>query len=144
MERCKLNDKDTFLLLEPTSPYRLHKDFNDLVDLYFKNNFKKIVSVQEAISSNYRFQFFKEKNSTLKAINNSDSINGLRRQDIKKTYFLDGSFYMSSVGAFKNNPGFIDKSTGCFESNFFSSFEIDCLNDLQLLESIFFQILIHF
>ena len=136
-KRCQLNDKDIFLLLEPTSPFRLHNDFNDLVAKYIKYNFKKMVSVQEAISSSHRFQFFQNENATLTHINGSSYPNNLRRQDVQSSFYPDGSFYLSTVAAFRNNPGFYEESTGSFVNNFFSSFEIDCLDDLKLMEAIF-------
>ena len=137
IDKCKLNKDDTIILLEPTSPYRLHKDLQKIVEIFFSNKFSKIVSVQEAISSSYKFQFFQNNNLTLRSLDYLEMPNDIRRQDIKKTFFLDGSFYMSYISEFKKEPGFLGNNTGSFLNNYFSSFEIDCMDDLILMEAIF-------
>ena len=137
VKRCKLNPNDVFVLLEPTSPYRKHKSFEQFTELFEKNKFRKIVSVQENITSSYRFQFFRNKKTTLNPIISSDYVNDLRRQDIEKSFCLDGSFYMSYISDFINNPGFLEKDTGSFINDYFSSFEIDSEEDLKLMEAIF-------
>lgn len=137
IKRCSLNTNDLFVLLEPTSPYRLHKSFEKCKEIFDKNKLRKIVSVQENISSSYRFQFFRKEDTTLDPIVLSNYANDIRRQDIEKSFCLDGSFYMSYVSDFLKKPGFLDKQTGSFLNNYFSSFEIDSDEDLRLMEAIF-------
>ena len=137
IKRCSLNSNDVFVLLEPTSPYRLHKSFKQIIEIFEKNNLRKIVSVQENISSSFRFQFFRNKDTTLSPLISSNNANDLRRQDIEKTFCLDGSFYMSYISDFIRNPGFLGNDTGSYLNNYFSSFEIDSEDDLKLMEAIF-------
>ena len=137
VKRCKLNPNDVFVLLEPTSPYRKHKSFEQFTELFEKNKFRKIVSVQENITSSFRFQFFRNKDTSLIPVFNSNSANNVRRQDIKKSFILDGSFYMSYIADYLNYPVFIEKDTGSFINDYFSSFEIDSEEDLKLMEAIF-------
>tara|TARA_B100001989_G_C24551861_1_gene475892 strand:+ start:35043 stop:35792 length:750 start_codon:yes stop_codon:yes gene_type:complete len=139
IEKCDLKDQDIILLLEPTSPYRTIEDFHKGLNLLKKNNCKKVVSVSQAISSSFRFQFMRSNDAAGSLLNLefNNCPNDMRRQEIIKTYFLDGSFYFSNVKAFKDNHGFIGESTGTFETNYFSTFEIDTYNDFKLLESLF-------
>ncbi len=137
IKRCELNYSDSFVLLEPTSPYRLHKSFKQFTDIFKKNNLRKIVSIQENISSSFRFQYFRNKKTTLNPVISSNYANDLRRQDIEKSFCLDGSFYMSNISDFINYPGFLEKDTGSFINDYFSSFEIDSEEDLKLMEAIF-------
>ncbi len=137
INKCNLDKKDLFVLLEPTSPFRLHRTFEKLLKYFDKNKFKKIVSVQECVSTSYRFQFFINDTGELVPLNRSNLPNDLRRQDIKKTFYLDGSFYLSYISEFVNYPGFYGEGTGSFINDYFSSFEIDSLEDLQLMQSIF-------
>ena len=103
------------------------------------NNLKKVVSISEAISSGYRFQFFQSnsKNKQIFPIAKEGFPTDLRRQDVKKTYFIDGSFYTSFASDFLNKPGFMEEGTGSIIGNLFSSFEIDSEDDLKLMEAIF-------
>ncbi len=137
INRCSLKPNDVFLLLEPTSPYRLHKSFKQCIEIFETNNLRKIVSVQENISTSFRFQFFRDIDTTMRPVISSDYPNNVRRQDIEKSFCLDGSFYMSYVSDFLNHPGFLDRETGSFINNYFSSFEIDSEEDLRLMQSIF-------
>ena len=137
IKKCKLNPNNIFVLLEPTSPFRLHKSFEKLTEVFQENNLRKIVSVQESISSSFRFQFYRNNDTTLNSINLTNPVNNVRRQDIKKSFFLDGSFYMSYISDFLKYPGFIEKKTGSYINDYFSSFEIDSEEDLKLMESIF-------
>lgn len=139
IEKCNLLDDDLILLLEPTSPYRVFSDLKKGLKLFEETECEKAVSVTEAVSSSYRFQFMRSSGLTKKLVNLKFNKfpNNIRRQDIKRTFFLDGSFYFSFVGSFKKENGFLGENTGSFRSNYFSNFEIDSYDDLQLLESIF-------
>ena len=137
INKCELDKNDLIVLLEPTSPYRLMKSFEKCLDILKTNNYKKLVSIQEAVSNSYRFQFFKNSEGSLININNSNLPNDVRRQDIKKTFYLDGSFYFSKISSFIESPGFLELNTYGFINDFFSGFEIDNIQDLNLMEAIF-------
>ena len=137
IKRCALSTNDVFVLLEPTSPYWLHKSFEKCKEVFDKNKLRKIVSIQENISSSFRFQFFRNEDTTLEPVFSSNYANDIRRQDIEKSFCLDGSFYMSYISDFLKNPGFLEKKTGSFKNNYFSSFEIDSEDDLRLMQAIF-------
>ena len=137
--RCSLRREDKILLLEPTSPYRTSATFAGLMELFESPKCRKAVSVSEAVSSSHVFQYNVDfgQYPLLRKIDTKTEANGLRRQDIAPAYYLDGSFYISRIGDFMDRPGFLDDSTVAFVSDYFSSFEIDCENDLQLMRGIF-------
>jgi len=139
IKRSSIDSVDDILLLEPTSPYRTSFTFENLIKLYRQTKSKKAVSVTEAVSSSHVFQYSIdfETRPVLKNVNNCIDSNGVRRQDIKKSYYLDGSFYMSKVSAFIEDPAFVSRDTVAVLSDYFSSFEIDCENDLKLMRAIF-------
>jgi len=139
IRRCSLDGSDKILLLEPTSPYRTQSSFDQLLRLFERGECRKAVSVSEAVSSSFVFQYNVDFNgkSLMVPVAGLVDANGLRRQDIQKAYYLDGTFYMSYVDSFVANPGFIDSSTNAVLSDYFSSFEIDCENDFSLMEAIF-------
>ena len=139
IDRCSLDKSDKILLLEPTSPYRTRSSLLKLLSLFDYPECKKAVSVTEAISASYLFQYSIDFDAypVLRRICDSVDANGLRRQDIGKSYYLDGSFYISYVGAFLDEPRFLGSNTLAVLSDYFSSFEIDCENDLKLMKAIF-------
>ena len=61
-----------------------------------------------------------------------------RRQEIKmKTFFLDGSLYLSKIESFLKNKGFISKNTYGFLMPKIKSFEIDDKIDFHIVKNIF-------
>lgn len=139
INRCNLDSSDRLILLEPTSPYRSQEDFDNLVSLLEVAHAQKVMSVSEAVSSSYAFQYFlgSEGEPPLIPVLNGDKYSAPRRQDISTSFFLDGTFYASRVDAFVDNPTFLDPSTSPLPVNKLSTFEIDSLTDLQLYRAIF-------
>ena len=143
IHQCKLTEDEIILLLEPTSPYRLFSDLDSLQELYSSySKCNKVVSVTQAISSSYQFQYLRDagRGGLLGSLASSFEGKYLRRQDIDSTFFLDGTFYSSRVSSFISNPSFVDDQTLSIESSYFSAFEIDLINDLLLYEAIFSQV----
>ena len=139
IQRCSLDRDNKIILLEPTSPYRTKATFCKALSLFDYPECKKVVSVSEAVSTSHIFQHHIDFNSypTMQSILDDANINGLRRQDVRKAYYLDGSFYISYVHAFLDEPGFLACNTLAVLNDYFSSFEIDCLDDLSLMRAIF-------
>jgi len=138
IERCSLDDQDIIVLLEPTSPYRIAEDFELILGLLKSGYSRKAVSVSIAKSEAYPFQLERSSTNagTLSSITGLKIPNDLRRQDVKSTCFLDGTFYLSFVHDFVAQPGFLDSNTGSIVSNDLCRFEIDEPSDIVLCEMI--------
>ena len=96
------------------------------------------MSVSESVSSSYVFQYFRSENEkTLSPVLTGGSFVSVRRQEIPSTYYLDGSFYASTVDAFLQKPGFLDATTKTVVSNPLSSLEVDSKFDLEMYRAIF-------
>lgn len=138
IERCSLDNSDIIVLLEPTSPYRDLIDFKTLHALFLSNSTKKVMSVSESVCASYVYQYFRsETETTLSPVLTGSSFVSMRRQDISTSFYLDGSFYASTVEAFLQNPGFLDEDTKTIVSNPLSSLEVDSKIDLELYRAIF-------
>ena len=139
IKNCQLRSTDNIILLEPTSPYRTKSDFEKLVSLIEYNQVKKVMSVSEAISSSYEFQYFLDLKGKAKMVPvlDKDKYSTSRRQDISTSYFLDGTFYASRVDSFIDNPTFLDSNTFPLIVNQLCQYEIDSLLDLKLYQAIF-------
>ena len=89
---------DYVMLLQPTSPFREKKDFENIIKLMHQET-EMVVSVKECKDSPY-FNQFKENNSHhLVPIVEAPTIT--RRQDVPKTYAYNGAFYLFKVASFK-------------------------------------------
>lgn len=139
INRCALLESDVLVLLEPTSPYRDFDDLAKLISVLSLERSKKVMSVSEAVSTSYKFQYLRgnEPQGLLKAINSDEDFAPIRRQEIPSTYYLDGSFYASTVSEFMIDPCFLGHETMSFVSNQLSSFEVDSRFDLELYRAIF-------
>ena len=140
IKQCNLPDNDVFFLLEPTSPYRLISDLYKAIALYKEPDTKKVISVTEAGSASYFFQYLRKNGSSgghLKSIQEDGTMNIVRRQETTPTFYLDGTFYADEVASFKSNPTFLHTTTKSVVTEFLSSFEIDTPEDLELYRAIF-------
>ena len=138
IKRCGLANSDVIVLLEPTSPYRDLGDFMSVHSLFLSDSAEKVMSVSESVSSSYVFQYFRSENEkTLSPVLTGGSFVSVRRQEIPSTYYLDGSFYASTVDAFLQKPGFLDATTKTVVSNPLSSLEVDSKFDLEMYRAIF-------
>ena len=129
--------KHTFkfvFVLEPTSPLT---DFNDIINVYkilsSNLNITSVVSVQQNTKYHPNFNLELKKNKMIKPI--KKNIN-LRRQDISKLYYLDGSIYASQISSLKKYNSFIQSNTKPYFASLHKSFEIDDQFDFNLAELI--------
>ncbi len=94
----KVDRTKAILLLQPTTPYRNLKFFENAIKKFFKNTSKNYVSV----SLQHR-----QKESDLKFLFKQKILKGLR----KKKYVLNGSMYLISSKEFKKKKKFVTSSS---------------------------------
>ena len=135
--RCKLDEEQNMLLLEPTSPYRTNEDMELIANQLKLTRTNKCVSVSVAKSDHYSFQYHRNKIGGLKNIQPSKNTNNVRRQEVDDTYYLNGTFYTSNIGKYIENPEFVDESTQSVITSYLSGLEIDTLEDFKLMKAIF-------
>lgn len=127
---------DYVLCLEPTSPLTSSNDIDNAIKILSKNYSKanSIVSVSYCSSQHPEYLFNIKNNNLLKRY--LDKKKYLRRQDLKKCYFLDGSLYLSKVNSLLSNNSFITKKTMAFIVPKYKSYEIDDRIDLLIYKSL--------
>lgn len=127
---------DYIILLEPTSPLTETTDiesaFKDLQDNL--NQADSIVGVVEHDSTHPEFSIEKI-GRLIKPYNKKGFSDVKRRQEIDNIYFLDGSFYISTLQSIRNNQSFYHHRTMGFEMPKCKSFEIDDIVDFFCVES---------
>ena len=80
---------EKIMLLQPTSPFRINKDFEQINELYSKNNVDMVVSVKKSKESPYFTLFEEDENKRLKKIINSSTYT--TRQECPPVYVFNGS-----------------------------------------------------
>ena len=86
------------MLLQPTSPFRIKKDFEQINELYNKNNVDMVVSVKKSKESPYFTLFEEDENNQLKKIINTSKFT--TRQECPPVYVYNGSMYLVNVQRF--------------------------------------------
>jgi CMP-N,N'-diacetyllegionaminic acid synthase len=97
----KANGKlfDCVLLLQPTSPFRIKEDFENLMALY-DDTIDMVVSVKITHENPY-FNLFEE--NEFGFLNKSKIGTFVRRQDCPLVYAFNGSFYLINVKSMQTN-----------------------------------------
>ena len=137
----KLNEKkekyDYVILLEPTSPFTSTIDIdNALRKLINKKNFNSLVSITENITGHPNFNFLINKKQQIKPYQ-GNKYNSIRRQDLNKLYFLDGSLYVSKTKKLLQNKNFLSNKSLGLTMPKYKSFEIDDYLDLLISRTIY-------
>jgi N-acylneuraminate cytidylyltransferase/CMP-N,N'-diacetyllegionaminic acid synthase len=123
---------DIIVLLQPTSPLRNHSDIENCIELLKKNNADAVVSVCEnehhplwsnELPSDGSMKFFLR-----------EEVKGKNRQQLPKSYRLNGAVYVSKVSSFLKHKGFIHEGTYAFVMPQDRSVDIDTEIDFKLAE----------
>ncbi len=125
---------ENIIMLQPTNPYRLFKDYENLYTKFLKNKKYPIVSVIKMKEHPSECIIIK-KNEWQYLVESDKKFYGRQSYD-NNYFFIDGSFYISSLKFLKKNKSFIVKNqTNFFELSHNYPFDIDEKNDLNLIKS---------
>lgn len=126
---------DVVVLLEPTSPLRDASDIDRSLARMIESRATAIVSVCRAESSHPTFVFRQTSDGHLLPFMER-SPTGVRRQEIEPMFFLDGSIYASEVQTLRERRSFYHSDTIAYEVPKWKSFEIDDLEDFEIVEAL--------
>lgn len=118
LDECK--GYEYVVLLQPTSPLRTVEDIDTCLEQVFENKSTFCVSVTEA-SEAPQWMYRIEENH-LHAILEYDSPT---RQELPKSYILNGALYVAKVEEFLQEQNFLNKDTVPFVMNKENSYDID-------------------
>lgn len=121
---------DIVVGIQPTSPVREKKDFDNAIKYFVKNKFDSLFS-----STKIKDYCVWEKDGIkLNAL--YDYKNRKRRQDIKTTYLENGSFYIFKKNKFLKYQNRLMGKIGTYTMNKTKSFQIDTYEDLFIVNLI--------
>ncbi|NQX61916.1 cytidylyltransferase domain-containing protein [Paenibacillus qinlingensis] len=126
-----INGYDYVVLLQPTSILRKIDDIDGGIEHCINNNFYSCVSVCEPDKSPYWMYNFNE-SGRLTPIIDMKSI--ARRQDLPKSYVLNGALYVAKVEWLKEHKSFLRSETAGYLMTKERSIDIDTEMDLLIAE----------
>lgn len=130
----KLPQYDYVVLLQPTSPLRTFQDIKSAIDIVKTTNIKSLVSVNESEESPYWMYKMNSSNVLSPVIENGKSIS--RRQDLPKSYTINGAIYIAHVDYLLTNRSFIGAESVGYVMRKENSLDIDTADDFKKVETI--------
>lgn len=124
---------DYVVLLQPTSPLRNVEDIDGCIQLAIEQQSDFCVSVTEPEKSPY--WMYTIENGHLNPLINQDKVAKIR-QDLPKSYALNGAVYVAKVGSLLREKSFLNKKTGAFIMPSIRSFDIDTELDIKICDGI--------
>lgn len=129
------NSFDYFILLEPTSPLRDVEDVDKSIEMLIDSpESESCVGVCMSGTIHPAFMVTVGDNGFLQALNPEQQT--LRRQDLPKVYFFEGSVYVSSVEAYLKKRTFYHDKTLPYVVPEWKSHEVDDYVDFKIMETI--------
>lgn len=125
---------DTFMLLQPTSPFRSYKDIKNAYKEYINRRANSIVSVCETEVSP-ECSFILPKNNLLSKELDVASENK-RRQDLNKYYTMNGAIYLANVNNFLKTKDIYKNKCYAYIMDRKTSIDIDDELDLIYAEAL--------
>ena len=127
---------DYLLLLEPTSPLTTTEDIDNAIEVLEKSkkNADALVSIAENVTAHPKFCVKLDNNQMIKTYDTK--FYNINRQELDKTYFYSGNFYLSKVNTFIKKKTFYHNKTKAIISSKVKSFEIDDKLDFFIVEKI--------
>lgn len=119
---------DSIMLLQCTSPIRKTRDIDDAINFFYNKKADSLVSV----ISNHRF-IWELHNGKMRSLN-YDFNNRPRTQDINPQYTETGSFYITKKDLLLAKNNRLGKKIVPYVMDFITNFEIDTLNDIDIVE----------
>jgi CMP-N,N'-diacetyllegionaminic acid synthase len=117
---------DFVILLEPTSPLRTSEDVDlALEKLIGSPDARSLVSVGESESQHNKLQFNITESEFISVEPSSKKFVHIRRQDLARSYFLDGSIYLSYIHTLFEFASFVHGKTLTLSLPKWKNIEID-------------------
>jgi CMP-N,N'-diacetyllegionaminic acid synthase len=126
---------DIVVLLEPTSPLRESSDIDRALEIMQELRSSSIVSISRAETQHPSFMYYLGLNKRLEPFL-GEYFNSVRRQDLDKLYFLDGTVYCSYIDKLIEKKGFYHEETSGYVVPKWKSLEIDDKDDFIMVEAL--------
>ena len=135
------NQNETYdycVLLEPTSPLTETSDIDKALQTLVSNRTKAdaIVGLSEIVSTHPIFNATINQNDLIRPYIGDNFAKNIRRQDLEKQYFFEGTLYISDIKMLLNEKTFYHQRTLPYVVPKWKSIEVDDLTDFICIEAI--------
>jgi len=134
----RMPEFDKGILLQPTSPLRTTQDIDELIEQCLASQALSSVSVCQTEESPF-WAYKKDANHHLIPL--FDDIHITRRQDLPKTYRLNGAIYFFDKAWLLEHNRFVTAQTLAYEMPITRSIDLDTENDFKILNALNMEIL---
>lgn len=124
------NDVDVIVGIQPTSPIRDGKDFDNALNKFIQHKYDSLFT---ALRIN---DFFIWKQNNTKLVANYNYKKRPRRQNIDDKFHENGSFYIFKTKEFLKYKSRLFKKIGIYEMEKIKSFQVDDMDDLAIIEKL--------
>lgn len=132
----KFDEKQVFVLLQATSPFRNKDDIKNALNLFYSSDCENVVSFVE---SSKALKLFTELDENGYIKDNIGSDNQYRRQNNKVVYYPNGSIYISRKDYYLKNGCYMTDKTKAYLMDKKTALDIDDIYDFNsCLGNIFF------
>lgn len=128
---------DAVCLLQVTNPFRSASLINQAVEKFVATDFDSIVSVSpipHSFNANWAYYLDDSTTKLTRVLENEALIS--RRQDLRKSYYRDGSIYITKSEVILNQKSIYGNSIGYVLSNNLERINIDTQEDWFIAESV--------
>jgi N-acylneuraminate cytidylyltransferase len=127
---------DAVCLLQPTSPFRKPAFIKQCINAFIKQKVDTLISVLPVPHEYNPHWVFEPDNKGLLRIATGDETIIPRRQELPKTFFRDGSIYLTLTNVIKHQHSFFGNTIGYLESDPTDYVNIDTIEDWHRAETI--------
>lgn len=127
---------DAVCLLQVTTPFRVLNEIDSAINVFKNQNSDSLISVREVPHQFNPHWVFKANNKARLSIATGDEKLITRRQDLPKSYFRDGSIYITKSHVILNEASLYGKNIAYVESTSTNFVNIDTLEDWKQAELI--------
>ena len=132
LNRINKNKKYKYiLLLQPTSPLRITRDIDNIIENFFKRKSKVILSVKKM---KHPSSWVLNINKSFKIINYKNLLNTKNRQEYSLSYIPNGAMYFAEINYLLKYKSFYTPSSTIYEMPYHRSVDIDELIDFKIAE----------
>jgi CMP-N-acetylneuraminic acid synthetase len=123
---------DAVVLLQPTSPLRTADDIDGLLRYAIENNAESAVTIHESVEHPYFIRFLNEENILCPII--KQDIFYPRKQDLEKTYYINGAIYFNTLESLYKTKSFYPKKQYGYEISIEHALQVDSEFDLTIAD----------
>lgn len=133
LKKNNYRSNDIIIYLQPTSPLRKKKDISNTIKIMKRTKNYKCLSVTENKTTIFKSLYLK--NKKLRSVFDKKYLN-FRRQDLKKTYYINGAIFAFSIKEFIKNMNFPSENSNAYIMDEKNSLDLDTKKDLNKLKKI--------